>query len=208
MALTLEEAVARLGDKTSAKRRSAAKRLGALADEAAGPALLDALRREADVRRSWETRYELAVALGACGHRPAVGLLTELALRPTEDDAVHTALGEAIVRLRSLDEGLTAPLEWCLDQADPSLTDGALRAAATLGGAPAPTTVGRILDLLDPLDPYDGLRHWAAVAAANWPGERVDVFLESCAAGPRADVAEAARTSLEARHAATRHAAT
>ncbi|MET9537554.1 HEAT repeat domain-containing protein [Streptomyces sp. NPDC006553] len=201
MALTLEEAVARLGDKTSAKRRSAAKRLGALADEAAGPALLDALRREADVRRSWKTKYEMAIALGACGHRPAIGLLTELALRPTEDDAVHSALGEAIVRLRSLDEGLAAPLEWCLDQGDRSLTDGALRAASILGGAPTPTTVGRILDLLDPLDPYDGLRYWAAVAAAKWPGERVDVFLESCAAGPRADVSEAARASLDTRRA-------
>ncbi|MFE6062341.1 hypothetical protein [Streptomyces sp. NPDC056431] len=36
----LEEAVTRLGDKTSAKRRSAAKRLGTPADGAAGPALL------------------------------------------------------------------------------------------------------------------------------------------------------------------------
>ncbi|MFE5945217.1 HEAT repeat domain-containing protein [Streptomyces massasporeus] len=199
MALTLAEAVTQLGDKASARRRSAARRLGTLADGSAGPDLLDALRRETEVRRSWETQYEMVMALGACGYRPAVEFLAGLARQPTEDDAVHLALGDAITRLRSPAEGVSAPLAWCLEQGDPSLTDGALRAVAGFGGVPDASTVDRILDLLDPLDPYDGLRYWAAVAAANWPGARVRAFLESCAAGPRADVAEAAGASLEGR---------
>ncbi|WP_031007181.1 hypothetical protein [Streptomyces sp. NRRL F-5727] len=199
MALTLTEAVAQLEDKASAKRRAAAKRLGALADATAGPALLDALRREVGRRRTWETQYEMIMALGLCGHLPAAGFLAELAGRPTEDDAVHLALGDAIVRLRSPEEGFAAPLEWCLDQGDPSLADGALRAVAALGGVPDGRTVDRVLDFLEPLDPYDGLRYWAAVAAAGWPGERVRAFLEACAAGPRADVADAAATALGGR---------
>ncbi|MGW1759311.1 HEAT repeat domain-containing protein [Streptomyces mirabilis] len=198
MALTLEKAIIQLSDRASAKRRSAAKRLGKLADETAGPALLHALQREIGDRRTWETQYEMIMALGACGYRTAVGFLAELAQEPTDATALHLALGDSIVRLRSPQEGFAAPLEWCLDRGDPSLVDGALRAVAALCAVLDAGTVDRILDFLDPLDPYDGLRYWAAVAATEWPGDRVRTFLESCAAGPRADVADAAATSLEA----------
>ncbi|MDQ0795951.1 HEAT repeat domain-containing protein [Streptomyces sp. B1I3] len=200
MTLTLEEAVIQLSDKASAKRRSAARRLHQLAEEAAGPALLHALRREIGDRRTWETQYEMVMALGACGYRSAVGFLTELAQRPTDDTALHIALGNSIMRLRSPHEGFGAPLRWCLDHGDPSLLDGALRAVAESRAALDAETVDRVLDVLDPLNPYDGLRFWAAVAAAEWPGDRVRTFLESCAAGPRKDVADAAATSLERRY--------
>lgn len=199
MALSLAEALLRLDDRASAKRRSAARRLHTLADEAAGPALLEALRREVGNRRTWETTYEMVMALGACGHVPAVGFLTELAQRPTDDTALYAALGDSIVRLRGPREGFAAPLEWCLDSGNPSLVDGALHAVAAVRAPLDAATVDRVLDVLDPLDPYDGLRHWAAVAAAEWPGDRVTTFLATCAAGPRADVADAAATSLEAR---------
>lgn len=128
MALTSGEAITQLTDRASAKRRSAAKRLSELADETAGPALLHALQREIGDRRTWETRYEMIMVLGACGYRPAVGFLAELAQQPTDATALHLALGDSIVRLRSPQEGAAAPLEWCLDRGDPSLVDGALRA--------------------------------------------------------------------------------
>ncbi|GAQ51473.1 HEAT repeat domain-containing protein [Streptomyces acidiscabies] len=200
MALPLEEALIQLSDRASAKRRSAAKRLGKLANETAGPALLHALRREIGNRRTWETQYEMTMALGACGYRPAIEFLTELAKEPTDATALHLALGDSIVRLRSPQDGFTAPLEWCLDRGDPSLVDGALRAIAALGAVLNARSVDRLLDFLDPLDPYDGLRYWAAVGATEWPGDRVHTFLKSCAAGPRTDVAHAAATSLEKRH--------
>ncbi|MFE9458782.1 HEAT repeat domain-containing protein [Streptomyces californicus] len=193
--LTSEEAIGRLGDRSSAKRRAAAKRLGRLADPAAGPALLHALRREILDRRTWETQYEMVMALGACGHRPAAPFLMEQARRALDDTALYTALGDAIVRLRAAGEGVSPAVRWCLD-GSPLLTDGALRAVALLRAVPDPETVDQVLDVLAPLSPYDGLRFWAAVAAAGWPGERVRFFLETCAAGPRADVAEAAAASL------------
>ncbi|MFD3727706.1 HEAT repeat domain-containing protein [Streptomyces sp. NPDC058671] len=199
MALTLEEAISQLSDRASAKRRSAAKRLSKLANGAAGPALLQALQRELGDRRTWETQYEMIMALGACEYHPATAFLADLAQQPTEADALLLALGDSIVRLRSPEEGFTAPLEWCLEHGDPSLVDGALRATAALQAVLDLRTSDRVLDFLDPLDPYDGLRFWAATAAARWPGDRVRVFLESCAAGPRADVADAAATSLEDR---------
>ena len=201
MALTLENAITQLTDRASAKRRSAARRLGKLADEKAGPALLHALQRETRNRRTWETQYEMITALGACSYWPAIGFLAELAQQPTDATALHLALGDSIVRLRSPREGFAAPLEWCLHRGDPSLVDGALRAVAALRPVLDARTVDRVLDFLDPLGPYDGLRFWAAAAAAEWPVDRVRTFLERCARGPRADVADAAATSMKCRHA-------
>ncbi|MFC9288738.1 hypothetical protein ACFT0E_19100, partial [Streptomyces sp. NPDC057052] len=99
MPLTVDEAVARLGHRLSPERRSAARRLRRLADPAAGPSLLEALRREVHDPRTWKTQYEMAMALGMCGHRPALGFLRELARRPHEATMVYAALGDAVVRL-------------------------------------------------------------------------------------------------------------
>ncbi|MFD7963504.1 HEAT repeat domain-containing protein [Streptomyces zaomyceticus] len=195
--LTRDEAVAQLDDKASRKRRAAAKRLRSLAATSAGPSLLRALEREVRDPRTWETQYEMVMALGACDHRPAVPFLSDLAQRRLDAETVYAALGDSIVRLRGADEGTSAPVRWCLDSGTWSLADGALRAVAMLRSVPDPETVDHILDFLEPLESYDGLRFWAAAAAAGWPGERVRAFLETCAAGPRQDVAAAASSSLE-----------
>ncbi|MFF3739478.1 HEAT repeat domain-containing protein [Streptomyces sp. NPDC002566] len=196
MALTLEEAIIQLSDRASTKRRSAAKRLRRLADETAGPQLLAALQCEINDRRTWETQYEMIMALGVCNYRPAVKFMADLAQQSTDAEALKFALGDSIVRLRSPEEGFSAPLEWCLNIGHPSLVDGALRAVATMHATLDARTIERVLDFLDLLDPYDGLRYWAAVAAREWSGDRVRMFLEVCAKGPRTDVADAAATSL------------
>ncbi|MFD9722604.1 HEAT repeat domain-containing protein [Streptomyces sp. NPDC059072] len=198
--MTFDEAVVQLDDRSSAKRRAAAKRLRKLAVAATGPSLLRALQREVLDVRTWETQYQMVMALGACDHRPAVPFLSELAQRPPEATGVYAALGDSIVRLRGADEGVSDPVRWCLDSGTPILADGALRAVAMLRAVPDPETVDYVLDFLAPLHSHDGLRFWAAAAAAGWPGERVRAFLEGCVAGPRTDVADAAATSLEGKY--------
>ncbi|MFJ9953255.1 HEAT repeat domain-containing protein [Kitasatospora sp. NPDC091207] len=195
MALTLDEAVAQLGHRLSPKRRSAASRLRRLADPAAGPALLEALQREVRDARTWETQYQMVMALGTCDHRPALGFLRDLARRPFEATMVYVALGDAIVRLNT-PEDTADSLRWCLDSGTPMLADGALRAVAMQRLSLDTGTIDHVLDLLGPLDPNDGLRFWAAAAAAGWTGPRVSTFLRECAEGPRADVANAAASSL------------
>ncbi|MER8188639.1 HEAT repeat domain-containing protein [Kitasatospora sp. NPDC094015] len=199
MALTLDGAVAQLGHRHSPKRRSAASRLRRLAGPAAGPALMEALQREVRDARTWETQYQIVMALGTCGHRAALGMLRDLAQRPFEATTVYVALGDAVVRL-SAPDGTVDSLRWCLGAGTPMLADGALRAVAvqrlTLDGA----TIDHVLDFLGPLDPLDGLRFWAAVAAAGWTGPRVRGFLQECMAGPRADVADAATSSLQGKY--------
>lgn len=142
----------------------------------------------------------MIMALGACDHRPAIPFLSDLAQRPLEATALYSALGESIVRLRGTEEGISIPVQWCLNSGTPLLADGALCAVAMLRAVPEPETVDCILDFLAPLPSHDGLRFWAAAAAAGWPGERVRTFLEQCAAGPRRDVADAAATSLEGKY--------
>ncbi|MFJ9448259.1 HEAT repeat domain-containing protein [Kitasatospora sp. NPDC101235] len=199
MALTLDEAVEQLGHRLSPKRRSAATRLRRLADPAAGPPLLEALEREVRDPRTWETQYQMVMALGMCGHRPALGLLRDLSQRPFEATMVYTALGDAIVRL-SAPETTTDSLRWCLGSGTPMLADGALRAVAMQRLGLDTATIDHVLDFLEPLDPHDGLRFWAAAAAAGWQGSRVTRFLHQGAAGPRSDVASAAASSLQGKY--------
>ncbi|MFC8716166.1 HEAT repeat domain-containing protein [Kitasatospora sp. NPDC057198] len=195
MALTLDEAVAQLGHRLSPKRRSAALRLRRLADPAAGPPLLEALQREVRDVRTWETQYQLVMALGECGHRPALGLIKELARRPIEATMVYVALGDAVIRL-SPPEETARSLRRCLESGTPMLADGALRAVAMRRLPLDAAAIDHLLDFLAPLAPYDGRRFWAAAAAAGWTGPRVTEFLRACAAGPQAVVADAATSSL------------
>ncbi|MER7770771.1 HEAT repeat domain-containing protein [Kitasatospora sp. NPDC096140] len=199
MALTLDQSVEQLGDRQSAKRRSAARRLRRLAQPVAGPPLLEALEHEVQDRRTWETQYEIVMALGMCDHRPALGPLRELARASFDATMVYVALGDAIVRL-STPEDTDDALRWCLNSGTPSLADGALRAVAMQRLHLDAQTIDHLLDCLGPLEPNDGLRFWAAAAAAGWSGPRVREFLEACAAGPRADVADAAASSLQGKY--------
>src|SRR5690242_7767306 len=88
-----------LRDKRSPRRRFDAKKLRALADPSAGPALLDALHRELRDSRTWETQYQMIMALGTCGWHPALPDLRRFARRKLQSNMVYVALGDAIVRL-------------------------------------------------------------------------------------------------------------
>jgi HEAT repeat protein len=58
--------IAQLQDKNSAKRRSAARLIRKRGDESAGPALLEALKIELEDSRTWETQYQMIMAIGHC----------------------------------------------------------------------------------------------------------------------------------------------
>ena len=200
MPLELAEAIAQLTDARSPRRRAAAKRLRALADPAAGPPLLSALEREILDRRTWETQYQMIMAVATCGHQPALPLLRELALKPFDATMVYVALGDGIVRLGRDYPNDPAPVDWCLATGNDMLADGALRAVAMLRLTLDAFAIARILNFVSARDPYDGLKFWPAAAAAGWNGRRVKAFLNRCATSPRKDVAEAAKASLQGRY--------
>ncbi|MGW4651520.1 HEAT repeat domain-containing protein [Kitasatospora sp. NPDC004289] len=198
--LTLDEAIKQLEHRQSGKRRAAALRLRRLAEPAAGEAVFAALRRELDDPRTWETQYQLVMAVGACRHQPAAGFLAELAARPFEATMVYTAIGDALTRL-GLDRGAEdEELRRCLGSGTPLLVEGALRALATVRPPLRHETVEEVLDFLAPLPPGSAVRFWPAVAAVDWSGERVRDFLTACAGDPHAGVARAAQDSLAGRY--------
>ena len=94
----------------SPRRRSAAKKLGKLAVSAAGPALLDALKRELPDKRTWETQYQMIMALGHCEYREAASLLQILAHEKFEATMVLVAVGDAYIRLRRRSDNDSVPL--------------------------------------------------------------------------------------------------
>ncbi|WP_435057063.1 HEAT repeat domain-containing protein [Streptomyces sp. bgisy060] len=196
MALDAVEAISQLQDPSSAKRRSAAKRLRKLGNPSAGPALLEALKNEVRDSRTWETQYQMTMALGTCGSPSDLPHLRDLVLQRETLHAVHTAGGDAIVRLSYGEHSHDEAIGWCLSTGDETLVGGALQAVAVLRLVPKQETVTRVLDFVEARSPHDGIYFWPAVAAAGWTGQRVHDFLTACITGPRSDVAEAATDSL------------
>ena len=200
MSLTVQEAVELLEHRTSVKRRQGAKRLRVLADPDSADAIRLALEREVLDPRTWETQYQVIMALGATGTRDDVPLLRRLVGEKRDAEAVNTALGDAIVRLdRDHREDVT-PVLWCWDQSVDGLSDGALRAVAMLRLRFPAEALNALLDRVDGEPEASHLRFWPAVAAAGWTGPRVEAFLQACAASPRDDVSAAAIESLDGRY--------
>ncbi|MFD7785466.1 HEAT repeat domain-containing protein [Streptomyces nojiriensis] len=196
MALDTVEAIRQLQDRSSAKRRSAAKRLRKLGDSYAGPALLEALKNEVRNSRTWETQYQMTMALGTCGSPSDLPYLQDLVLQRETLHAVHTAGGDAIVRLSYMEHSHTETIRWCLNTGNETLVGGALQAVAMLRLALDQETVTDVLDFVEDRSPQEGIYFWPTVAAAGWTGQRVHQFLTSGVSSPRSDVAEAATNSL------------
>ncbi len=122
----MNEIVAQLGDKKSPKRRSAAKKLRKLKDVDAGPFLLAALETELSDARTWETQYQMIMAIGECGYKPALPFLNELAKQDFEATMVYIAIGDAIVRLSTENKRDTTTILKLIDTSNEMLIDGAL----------------------------------------------------------------------------------
>jgi len=188
----LEIFTAQLLSPHSAKRRSAAKKLRKLGDPVAGPALLDALKHELPDPRTWETQYQMIMALAHCGYTEAGPLLQILAHEKFAATMVLVAVGDAYVRLRRRSDSDPGPLlELFAVRNDEALLDGALRAVAMLHMRFEPDVSASILEqVVDRKS--ERLKFWAAAACPGWSGVAVDRFLDQCALSPREDVRNAA----------------
>jgi HEAT repeat protein len=196
----LHQALIALRARTSRVRRSAAKRLRRLKDPSAGPALLEALLQEVQDPRTWETQYQMAMALGESGYKPALPDLRELARRDFEGTSLHMALGDAIVRLGRQAEQDPTPVLDLMATSNTSLIDGAFRAVAMLRLVLDPPSVEAIIGHVASLDLSDPLRFWVAAAAAGWSGPAVERFLAACTTSPREDVRTAAISSQQGKY--------
>ena len=190
MTSTLEPALKELFAKQSAKRRSAAKKLRKLADVEAGAPLLAALRAEVDDPRTWETQYQMIMALGESGYAESCGFLEELSNRVLDATMVYVAIGDALVRLAA-DKGVVTLLGLIEQSRHPSLIDGALRAAAMLRLVPNDGEISTILEFASSLPKDDGNRFWILAACPGWPADKISRFLDDVGKSSREDFQEA-----------------
>jgi HEAT repeat protein len=189
-----------LNDKHSPKRRTGAKHLRKLKDSSAGPALLAALQKEVQDPRTWETQYQMIMALGECGYTPALPYLHELARHAFEATMVYVAIGDATVRLEREHENDATPVLRLMETGNEMLIDGAFRAVAMLRMKPEEEAIHKIVRYGALRQPDDGLRFWIAAAAAGWSSAEVTRFLAECARGSREDVRQAAIAAQQGKY--------
>ena len=190
MSSSLEPLLEDLRAKQSAKRRAAAKKLRRLAHAEAGPHLLAALKAEVSDPRTWETQYQMVMALGECGYAESSPFIEELSLRQFEATMIYVAIGDVLVRLSSGSKITT--IISLIDQArHRMLIDGALRAMAMLRLVPTEAEILRITAYAATLPGNDGNRFWIIAACPGWPAKATEQFLTDCAEADRPDFQEA-----------------
>jgi HEAT repeat protein len=177
----LNEIVAQLEDKRSPKRRSAAKKLRKLKDVDAGPSILNALETELKDARTWETQYQMIMAIGECGYKPALPFLNELANKKFEATMVYVAIGDAIVRLSIENEKNAAPIFRVFETGNEMLIDGALRAMAMIRMVPSNSHIEKIINYVAEREMNQGIHIWVLAAAPGWSGLKVEEYLDYCA---------------------------
>ncbi len=180
-----------LGDKKSLKRRSAAKKLRKLKNVDAGPSLLAALENELKDVLTWETQYQMIMAIGECSYKPALPFLSELAKQNFEATMVYVAIGDAIVRLSIENERDTIPILKLLDTGNEMLIDGALRAMAMLKMVPSDKHIEKIINYVAVRELNQGIHFWVVAAAPGWTGAKVEAYLDYCAKSPREEITSA-----------------
>lgn len=188
----LKDLTDQLHHRLSAKRRSAAISLRKLGDIAAGPALLDALKEEIKDERTWETQYQMIMALGHSNYVDAFPLIQILAHEKFKATMVLVAIGDAYVRLKRRAEDDATPLREVLAiRNDEGLHDGALRAVAMLRMRFNQADTDAIIRDVTKRK-SERLKFWLAAACPGWSGTSVDQFLDECALSTREDVRSAA----------------
>ena len=131
--------ITQLGDSKSPKRRSAAKALRRRKAAQAGPELVRALEREIADPRTWETQFEMALALGECGTEDALALLERIAGMELEATTVLHGVGNAIT---CIEQRCAQPLK----SLDRWLIEDAERAAKPAGSPAPPANKASIAD--------------------------------------------------------------
>ena len=123
----IHELVRRLCDSKSEKRSAAAKRLRKLHHSEAGPAILEALKKEVWDVRTWKAQFEMILALGELGCQDATHFHWELTKVETPNTIVYVALGDALVRLCSQGKSDVACVFQLTQTDNFSLVDGAFK---------------------------------------------------------------------------------
>ncbi|HAS8250388.1 TPA: HEAT repeat domain-containing protein [Vibrio vulnificus] len=175
----IQPLVEQLNSKASAKRRSAAKKLRKLKAKDAGPPLLEALQIELKDKRTWETQYQMIMALGESGYTDSLEFLLQLAKQEFEATMIYIAIGDAITTLEQLhDPDLKSLSKW-IDQDKKSLIEGAIRSLAINKTTPSNKLIKKIISYAEKPDSRNSV-FWISAASPGWPENLTESFLKDC----------------------------
>lgn len=194
----IPQLIEQLSNKSSPKRRAAAKKLRRLKAKEAGSALLAALENELKNKRTWETQYQMIMALGESGYTESLGFLTQLAKQESEATMVYMAIGDAVTRLTYQKEG---NINFVIDLLNskpeqPLFIDGLIRAIAIAKLAPPQDNIDKLILYGNKSDIGDNHKAWIATAAAGWSGDKVINFLNNCLNSKNEQLKKAAQAAL------------
>ena len=167
---TIAQDIEQLSHPRSPKRRAAAKRLRNLGDAAAGPALLAALKEELKDDRTWETQYQMIMAIGHCNYKDALSYVKSLILHQI-GVMVDVAIGDTTLRLSRVNESDAEAAITFIACGNRLLIQGAMQAIAMLRMIPDDATMRRLVDhgLSLELGEDDWTIIWLLRAVPGWP---------------------------------------
>lgn len=146
--------------------------------------------------RTWETQYQMIMALGECGYTEALTFLGELSKRSFEATMIYVAIGDAMMRLSWISKNEVPPVAMFLTTRNSNFVEGALRAIAMLHAMPREHEIREIVEFVEKTDPEklpdNRLWFWAAVAAAGWNTDNSQSFLRKCISTKIENLMEAA----------------
>jgi len=185
MATTLADDIKLLTHPRSVKRRAAAKRLRKLGDATAGPALVAALEKELNDDRTWETQYQMIMAIGRCNYTDGRPFIETIVTRQI-GSMVDVAVGDTLLRLSRQHENDAARAIEFVEANDKMLTHGAMRAIAMLRIVPDESAMQQLLThgLSLDLGDDDWTVIWLLRAVPGWPDHLVRPLLDKWGAIP------------------------
>ncbi len=207
-----DDLIAGLSDSRSPKRRSAARALRKLGDPRACSHLLEAVKRELCDPRTWETQYQMIMALGFCGCRESLPYLKQLLTeKPKCEPAAWSAISHAIVRLGSKDNSDPSVAIELIDQNAQTgldkdgLTCGVFEAIAMMKMQFDDSTADRLIEFVETyraeLPTHSNfIPVYAAIASAGWNGNRVRPFLQKSLSSPNQQLVRAAEHALQGKY--------
>jgi len=179
-----------LENKSSIKRRAAAKKLRVAKDINACIHLSKALTKEVNDKRTWETQYQMIMALGELGCKESFQLLNSLLYKDFEP-MVYVALGDAITRIESgsnFDLLISS-----IQNNQKAIFEGCMRAIAMLRLVPHHNIIELVITFASK---NDEVKFWVAAAAAGWNSSIVKAFLFDCLNSCSDELCKAAQASI------------
>ena len=188
----LPDPTVELQNPKSSKRRSAAKKLRKVGNPNSCLALLEALKKEIQNKRTWETQYHMVMAIGQSGCSCQINDLNNLIKLVELEPMVRVALADTITRL----EGNSDFLYRAFELKDINLISGALRAMALEQINLPSDLVDKLIDFTLTIE-NDLSYFWIAAAAPGCESPKLKKYLNQWAKSDNEDISKAAKAALE-----------